>query len=80
MIHGGSLLLPTATSTLAWHTALSLLPARSVFLSQAGKHPPCTIKSVTNNSLQYALSIGYDEEYIEESVNIKFLCSQIDKD
>jgi hypothetical protein len=30
-----------------------------------------TIKSVTNNSLLYALSIGYNEEYIEESVNTK---------
>jgi hypothetical protein len=32
-----------------------------------------TIKSVTSNSLLYALSIGYNEEYIEESVNTKFL-------
>jgi hypothetical protein len=38
-----------------------------------------TIKSITNNSLQYALSIGYNEEYTEESVNTKFLHSQIDK-
>jgi hypothetical protein len=38
-----------------------------------------TIKSVTNNSLQYALTIGYNKEYIKESVNIKFLHSQIDK-
>jgi hypothetical protein len=34
-----------------------------------------TIKYVTNNSLQYALSTGYNEE----SVNTKFLQLQIDK-
>jgi len=35
-----------------------------------------TIKSVTSNSLQYALSVGYDEEYIKESVNTKLLVHQ----
>jgi hypothetical protein len=36
------------------------------------------IQLITNNSQQYALSIGYNEEYIEESVNTKFLGLQID--
>jgi hypothetical protein len=36
------------------------------------------IKSVTTKSSQYDLNIGYDEKYIEESVNIKFLDLQID--
>jgi hypothetical protein len=36
------------------------------------------IKFITSNSPQYALSIGYDENYIEESVNTKFLGLQID--
>jgi hypothetical protein len=31
-----------------------------------------------NNSPQYELSIGYNEEYMEESVNTKFSGEQID--
>jgi hypothetical protein len=36
------------------------------------------IKFITNNSPQYALSIGYDEKYVEESVYTKFLGLQTD--
>jgi hypothetical protein len=36
------------------------------------------IKFVTNNSPQFALSIGYNGKYIEESANTKFLSLQID--
>jgi hypothetical protein len=36
------------------------------------------IKFITNNSLQYALCIGYNEKYINASVNTKFLGLQID--
>jgi hypothetical protein len=36
------------------------------------------IKFSTNNSRQYALSTSYNERYIEESVNTKFLSLQID--
>jgi hypothetical protein len=36
------------------------------------------IKFITNNSPQYALSIGYNGKYIQESVNMKFLGLQID--
>jgi hypothetical protein len=32
-----------------------------------------------NDSPQYSLSIGYKGKYTEESVNIKFLCLQIDQ-
>jgi hypothetical protein len=37
-----------------------------------------TIKSIKKNSPKYALSIGYVEKCIEESVNTKFLGLQID--
>jgi hypothetical protein len=37
------------------------------------------IKFITNKSSQYDLNIGYDEKYIEESVNTKFLDLKIDK-
>jgi hypothetical protein len=37
-----------------------------------------TIKFVTNNSPQYALSIGCNGKYIQESVNTKFLGLQTD--
>jgi hypothetical protein len=33
------------------------------------------IKFITNNLLQYVLTIDYDEKYIEESINTKFLGS-----
>jgi hypothetical protein len=33
---------------------------------------------ITNNSPQFALSIGYNGKYIEESANTKFLSLQID--
>jgi hypothetical protein len=36
------------------------------------------IKSITNNLPQYSLSIGYNEKYMEESLNSKFLGLQID--
>jgi hypothetical protein len=36
------------------------------------------IKFITNNSPQYALSVGYNGKYIKESVNKIFLCLQID--
>jgi hypothetical protein len=36
------------------------------------------IKFVKNNSAQYPLCTGYDEKYIEESVNTKFLGLQTD--
>jgi hypothetical protein len=36
------------------------------------------IKFITNNSPQYALSIGYNGKYIQESVSTKFLGLQID--
>jgi hypothetical protein len=36
------------------------------------------IKFITNNSIQYALNIGYDETYIDESVSTKFLGLQTD--
>jgi hypothetical protein len=36
------------------------------------------IKFITNNSPQYALSIGYKGKSIEGSVNTKFLGLQID--
>jgi hypothetical protein len=36
------------------------------------------IKFITNNSPQYALSIGENGKYIAESVNTKFLGLQID--
>jgi hypothetical protein len=36
------------------------------------------IKFITNNSLQYALSIGYNGRYMEESVNTTFLGLEID--
>jgi hypothetical protein len=36
------------------------------------------INFITNNSPQYALSIGYNGHYPEESVNTKFLSLQID--
>jgi hypothetical protein len=31
------------------------------------------MKFITNKSPQYDLNIGYDEKYIEESINTKFL-------
>jgi hypothetical protein len=31
------------------------------------------IKFITQNSPQYPLNIGYNEEYVEEAVNTKFL-------
>jgi len=34
-------------------------------------------KLILNNPSQYPLSVGYDEECIEESVNTKFLGYQI---
>jgi hypothetical protein len=36
------------------------------------------IKLITNKSPQYDLKTGYDEKYIEESTNTKFLDLQID--
>jgi hypothetical protein len=36
------------------------------------------IKFITNKSSQYDLKIDYDEKYIEESINTKFLGLQID--
>jgi hypothetical protein len=36
------------------------------------------IRFITNKSPQYLLKIGYDEKYIEESINTKFLGLQID--
>jgi hypothetical protein len=36
------------------------------------------ILSITNKSRQYDLNIGYDEKYIEESINTKSLSLQID--
>jgi hypothetical protein len=33
---------------------------------------------IYNKSPQYDLNIGYDEKYIEESINTKFLGLQID--
>jgi hypothetical protein len=36
------------------------------------------IKFITYNSPQFPISIGYEEKYIEESVNTKFLGLQID--
>jgi hypothetical protein len=36
------------------------------------------IKFITYNSPQFLISIGYDDEYIEESVHTKFLGLQID--
>jgi hypothetical protein len=36
------------------------------------------IKLITNQSPQYDLKIGYNEKYIEESINTKFLGLQID--
>jgi hypothetical protein len=36
------------------------------------------IKCITNKSPQYDLNIGYDEKYIEESINTNFLGLQID--
>jgi hypothetical protein len=36
------------------------------------------IKFITDKSPQYDLKIGYDEKYIEESINTKFLGLQID--
>jgi hypothetical protein len=32
-----------------------------------------TIKFIRNNLPQFALSVGYDEKYVEESVNNKIL-------
>jgi methyl coenzyme M reductase alpha subunit len=37
------------------------------------------LKFIANNSPQHALNIGYNGKYIEESVNMKFLGSKIDK-
>jgi predicted metallopeptidase len=37
-----------------------------------------TVKFITKKSLQYDLKIGYDEKYIEELINTKFLGLQID--
>jgi hypothetical protein len=37
-----------------------------------------SVKFKTNNSPQHTLSIGYKEKCVEESVNTKFLCLQID--
>jgi hypothetical protein len=36
------------------------------------------IKFITNNSPQYALSVGYNGKYIQKSVNTKFLALPID--
>jgi hypothetical protein len=36
------------------------------------------IKFITNKSQQYDLKTGNDEKYIEESINTKSLCLQID--
>jgi hypothetical protein len=36
------------------------------------------IKFITNKLPQYDLNIGYDEKYIEESINTKFLSLQIE--
>jgi hypothetical protein len=36
------------------------------------------IQFITNNSPQYALSIGYNGKYMQESVNMEFLGLQID--
>jgi hypothetical protein len=36
------------------------------------------MKFITENSSQYPLNIGYNDKYIEESVNTKFLGLQID--
>jgi hypothetical protein len=36
------------------------------------------IKCITKNSPQYPLNIGYNDKYIEEGVNTKFLGLQID--
>jgi hypothetical protein len=37
------------------------------------------IKFITSNSPQYPLNIGFNDKYIEEAVNTKFLGLQIDK-
>jgi hypothetical protein len=36
------------------------------------------IRFITKNSPQYPLNIGFNEKYIEEAVNTKFLGLQID--
>jgi hypothetical protein len=36
------------------------------------------IKCITKNSPQYPLNIGYNDKYIEEGVNTKFLSLEID--
>jgi hypothetical protein len=36
------------------------------------------IKFIINISPQYDLKIGYNEKYIEETINTKFFCLQID--
>jgi hypothetical protein len=36
------------------------------------------IKFIMKNSPQYPLNIGYDDKYVEEAVNTKFLGLQID--
>jgi hypothetical protein len=41
-------------------------------------HKTNIIKFITNKSSPYDLKIGYDEKYIEESINTKFLALQID--
>jgi hypothetical protein len=37
-----------------------------------------TIKFITNKSPQYDLKSGYDEKYVEETINTKFLGLQMD--
>jgi hypothetical protein len=39
---------------------------------------PNIIQFITSNSLQWALNISYNREYIEESVSTKFLDLHID--
>jgi hypothetical protein len=36
------------------------------------------MKFITNKSPQYDLNVGYNEKYIEESINTRFLVPQID--